>query len=38
MMGALNSLSTPGCAYYGVRAQSAVTSVNIAERAGIGLG
>lgn len=38
MLNALNSLSTPGCAYYGVRAQTAVTSVNIAERAGVGLG
>ncbi|MGN6365712.1 alpha/beta hydrolase family protein [Asticcacaulis taihuensis] len=38
MLNALNSLSTPGCAYYGIRAQTAVTSVNIAERAGVGLG
>ena len=38
MMSTLDSLSTPGCAYYGVRAQTAVTSVNIAERAGVGLG
>ena len=38
MMNALNSITIPGCAYYGVRAQTAVTSVNIAERAGIGLG
>ena len=38
MLSVLNSLSTPGCAYYGVRAQTAVTSVNIDERAGIGLG
>ena len=38
MMNAMNSITTPGCAYYGVRAQTAVTSVNIAERAGIGLG
>jgi dipeptidyl aminopeptidase/acylaminoacyl peptidase len=38
MMNAMDSITTPGCAYYGVRAQTAVTSVNIAERAGIGLG
>lgn len=38
MLSVLNSLSTPGCAYYGVRAQTAVTSVNIAEREGVGLG
>ncbi len=38
MLSVLNSLSTPGCAYYGVRAQTAVTSVNISESAGVGLG
>lgn len=38
MMNAMDSIATPGCAYYGVRAQTAVTSVNIAEQAGIGLG
>jgi len=38
MMSAMDSITTPGCAYYGVRAQTAVTSVNIAERAGVGLG
>lgn len=38
MLGVLNALSMPGCAYYGVRAQTAVTSVNIAEREGVGLG
>ncbi len=38
MMNAMDSITTPGCAYYGVRAQTSVTSVNITERAGIGLG
>ncbi len=38
MMNAMDSIATPGCAYYGVRAQTAVTSVNIAEREGVGLG
>jgi hypothetical protein len=38
MMNAMDSITTPGCAYYGIRAQTAVTSVNIAERAGVGLG
>jgi len=38
MMKAMDSITTPGCAYYGVRAQTSVTSVNITDRAGIGLG
>jgi dienelactone hydrolase len=38
MLGLLSYLSTPGCAYYGVRSQAGVTSVNVSERAGIGVG
>ncbi|MFT4074223.1 MAG: prolyl oligopeptidase family serine peptidase [Asticcacaulis sp.] len=38
MLSLLNSISTPGCVYYGVRAQTSVTSVNVSERAGVGLG
>ncbi|CAM3301684.1 alpha/beta hydrolase family protein [Asticcacaulis taihuensis] len=34
----MESLKTPGCVYYGIRAQTAVTSVNVSERAGTDLG